>query len=52
MIGILSIIGTLRNKAIGLKRYAVRHLRYSPYYDKVKNDPRFPEIFRKVGLPY
>ena len=27
-------------------------LRYVPVYDKVKEDPRFPEIFKKLGLPY
>ncbi len=27
-------------------------LRFSPFYDKVRADPRFPEIFKKLGIPY
>ena len=27
-------------------------LRSSPFYDKVRYDPRFPEIFKRLGLPY
>lgn len=39
-------------KAIAKKRFSVVLLRYSPFYDKVRNDPRFPELFRKLGLSY
>jgi len=27
-------------------------LRYNPIVAKARSDPRFPEIFRRVGLPY
>jgi tetratricopeptide (TPR) repeat protein len=40
------------DKAIRVKRIDAANLRYSPFYDKVREDPRFPEIFRKLGLPY
>jgi len=40
------------DRAIGMKRFSVWELRYSPFYDKVRNDPRCPEIFKKLGLPY
>jgi tetratricopeptide (TPR) repeat protein len=39
------------DKAISAKRIYPALLRYSPAYDKVRDDPRFPEIFRKLGLP-
>jgi adenylate cyclase len=32
--------------------FLAAYLRYSPFYDKVREDPRFPEIFKKLGLPY
>ena len=28
------------------------HLRYCIGFEKVRDDPRFPEIFKKLGLPY
>jgi adenylate cyclase len=43
------------DKAIAEKRFLPiypANLRYSPLYDKVRDDPRFPETFKKVGLPY
>jgi adenylate cyclase len=40
------------NTAISGKRFATASLRYLPFYDKVRNDPRFPEIFKKLDLPY
>ena len=43
------------DKAISVKRIpggVVAGLRSSPAYDKVREDPRFPEIFKKLGLPY
>jgi adenylate cyclase len=40
------------DKAIGLNRVSVWDLRYSPFWDKVRNDPRFPNIFKRLGLPY
>jgi TolB-like protein len=40
------------DRAISSKRIIPADLRYSPVYDKVRDDPRFPEIFRKLGLPY
>jgi len=32
--------------------FLVAYLRSSPFFDKVREDPRFPEIFKKLGLPY
>ena len=40
------------DRAIGLKRFSVWELRYSPLYNKVRNDPRCPEMFKRLGLPY
>jgi len=40
------------DKAISTKWINAQDLRYSPIYDKVREDPRFPEIFKKLGLPY
>ena len=40
------------DRAIGMKRFSVAPLRYSPFYDKVRDDPRFPEIFKGLGLHY
>jgi adenylate cyclase len=40
------------NRADALREFRVRFLRYSPLYDKVRSDPRFPEIFKRLGLPY
>ena len=40
------------DKAISAKRVYPASLRYSPAYDKMRDDPRFPEIFKKLGLPY
>jgi adenylate cyclase len=40
------------DKAISAKRIDAAGLRSLPFYDKVREDPRFPEIFRKLGLPY
>jgi len=40
------------DKAIPTKRISAAVLRSSPLCDKVKEDPRFPEIFKKLGLPY
>lgn len=39
-------------KAIARKNISVSFIRYTPFCDKVRNDPRFPEIFQKLGLPY
>jgi TolB-like protein/Tfp pilus assembly protein PilF len=39
------------DKAISAKRIYPISLRYSPFYDKVRDDPRFPELFKKLGLP-
>jgi tetratricopeptide (TPR) repeat protein len=38
--------------AISAKRIGVAEFRSLPFYDKVREDPRFPEIFKKLGLPY
>ncbi len=40
------------DRAIDEKSFMTSGLRTYPFYDKVKNDPRFPEIFRKLGLLY
>ena len=40
------------DRAIALKRFDFTDLRYAPYFDKVRSDSRFPEIFEKVGLKY
>jgi adenylate cyclase len=37
--------------AITGKRFTLTYLRYSKFFDKVRNDPRFPEIFKRLGLP-
>ena len=39
-------------KALASKTTPVSFLRYTPLCNKVRSDPRFPEIFRKLGLPY
>jgi len=39
-------------KAISTKNLRLDLRRYTPICDKVRSDPRFPEIFRKLGLPY
>ncbi len=39
-------------KAISTKNLSLDLRRYTPICDKVRSDPRFPEIFRKLGLPY
>jgi len=47
------------DRAISAKRissqrgvFSVAGLRSLPLYDKVREDRRFPEIFKKLGLPY
>ena len=40
------------DKAIPAKMIDPAGLRYLPDYHKVRDDPRFPEIFKKLGLPY
>jgi tetratricopeptide (TPR) repeat protein len=40
------------DRAISAKMITVVELRSSPLYDKVREDPRFPEIFKRLGLPY
>jgi hypothetical protein len=40
------------DRAISAKVITVVDFRSSPIYDKVRDDPRFPEIFKKLGLPY
>jgi TolB-like protein/Tfp pilus assembly protein PilF len=41
------------DKAVSKKRHRIAiYLRYDPLYDKVRDDPRFPEIIKKLGLPY
>ena len=41
------------DKGISAKGYVwVASLRVLPFYDKVRGDPRFPEIFKKLGVPY
>jgi TolB-like protein/Flp pilus assembly protein TadD len=42
------------DRAIPTKRIGIvaANLRYLPLFDKVRDDPRFPEIFKKLGLPY
>jgi adenylate cyclase len=41
------------DKAIAAKRIDLGSLRApNPFYDKMREDPRFPEIFKKLGLPY
>jgi TolB-like protein/Tfp pilus assembly protein PilF len=41
------------DKAISAKRINLGSLRApNPFYDKVREDPRFLEIFKKLGLPY
>ena len=37
------------DKAISAKRLMVAYLRSSPFYDKVREDPRFPENLQEVG---
>jgi TolB-like protein/class 3 adenylate cyclase/thioredoxin-like negative regulator of GroEL len=39
-------------RAIEKKQLFTMLLRYGLWYDKVRNDPRFPEIFKRLGLPY
>ena len=40
------------DKAISAKMITAVDLRSSPLYDKVREDPRFPGIFKKLGLSY
>ena len=41
------------DKAISAKSIELSSLRApNPIYDKMREDPRFPEIFKKLGLPY
>ena len=40
------------DKGISVKRVAPAGYRYSPTYSKMRDDPRFPEIFKKLGLLY
>lgn len=40
------------DRAISNRRLLVELIRYSPLCDKMRDDPRFPEIFRRLGLPY
>jgi TolB-like protein len=40
------------DRAISAKRIGIAGLRFCPQYGKVKEDPRFPEIFEKLGLLY
>jgi TolB-like protein/class 3 adenylate cyclase/Tfp pilus assembly protein PilF len=40
------------DRAIEKKQLFTMWLRYGHWYDKVRNDPRFPEIFKRLGLPY
>ena len=40
------------DKAISAKKISPAWLRYSPTFDKVRSDSHFPEVFRKLGLPY
>ena len=39
-------------RAIDENAVPVEILRYSPVCDNVRNDPRFPGIFKRLGLPY
>jgi TolB-like protein/Tfp pilus assembly protein PilF len=40
------------DRAIFAKGIDPVNLRYSHLYYRVRDDPRFPEIFKKLGLPY
>ena len=40
------------DKEISAKVIFPMDLRYLPVYDKVREDPRFPEVFKRLGLPY
>jgi adenylate cyclase len=40
------------DRAIFAKGIDPVNLRYSHLYDRVREDPRFPEIFKKLGLSY
>jgi hypothetical protein len=40
------------DKAISARMITAVELRFSPLYDKVREDPRFPEIFKRLGLLY
>ena len=40
------------DRAIPTRTITMSNLRYLPFYDKVRDDPRFTEIFKKLGLPY
>jgi adenylate cyclase len=40
------------DRAIGMKRVSAMFLRYAPFLNKVRDDARFPEIFKRLGLPY
>jgi len=42
---------TWADKASGGKRFYVNMFRYSRFFDNVRNDPRFHEIFKRLGLP-
>jgi adenylate cyclase len=40
------------DKGIAAKRISIGELRYCPGFANVRDDPRFPEIFKQLGLPY
>jgi adenylate cyclase len=40
------------DRAIGIRQLTVGLLRYDPSYQRMKDDPRFPKIFEKLGLNY
>jgi hypothetical protein len=40
------------DKAGSAKNIQARFLRYDLNFDKVRDLPRFPEVFKKLGLPY
>ena len=40
------------DRAISAKQIRVVYLRYSPFFNKTRDHSRFPEIFKKLGLPY
>lgn len=38
------------DRAIARKDRALRHVMYSPYLDNMRDDPRFEDVLRRVGL--
>ena len=38
------------DRAIARKDRGLRHVMYSPYLDNMRNDPRFEDVLRRVGL--